>query len=206
MRKAKSSNFQICACFMLVGNRVEKCEKKWCGRVDSNHHGIATASPSSWCVCQFRHDRITKSRIRVHFALCRASVDDKRVASFSQLRLVTTPRYAWLSKPKAPDRKAVGCYKARIDADTAPRTFDTDALLDVECGVVSNHGHSRGFLRALIASHQDFAMAEAPWDPRCDRLAAVNCAAGIPFARGRFFKSNCSQPATEEFVLAICSS
>jgi hypothetical protein len=30
----------------------------WCGRVDSNHHGIATASPSSWCVCQFRHDRI----------------------------------------------------------------------------------------------------------------------------------------------------
>ena len=31
--------------------------KVWCGRVDSNHHGIATASPSSWCVCQFRHDR-----------------------------------------------------------------------------------------------------------------------------------------------------
>ncbi len=31
--------------------------KKECGRVDSNHHGIATASPSSWCVCQFRHDR-----------------------------------------------------------------------------------------------------------------------------------------------------
>ena len=31
--------------------------KIWCGRVDSNHHGIATASPSSWCVCQFRHDR-----------------------------------------------------------------------------------------------------------------------------------------------------
>jgi hypothetical protein len=25
--------------------------------VDSNHHGISTASPSSWCVCQFRHDR-----------------------------------------------------------------------------------------------------------------------------------------------------
>jgi hypothetical protein len=32
-------------------------KKIWCGRVDSNHHGIATASPSSWCVCQFRHDR-----------------------------------------------------------------------------------------------------------------------------------------------------
>src|ERR1700733_1044127 len=33
-------------------------EEGWCGRVDSNHHGIATASPSSWCVCQFRHDRV----------------------------------------------------------------------------------------------------------------------------------------------------
>jgi hypothetical protein len=32
-------------------------KRRWCGRVDSNHHGIATASPSSWCVCQFRHDR-----------------------------------------------------------------------------------------------------------------------------------------------------
>src|SRR6266849_1949150 len=30
---------------------------KWCGREDSNLHGIATASPSSWCVCQFRHCR-----------------------------------------------------------------------------------------------------------------------------------------------------
>src|SRR5579864_4725874 len=38
--------------------RVFYISDKWkCGRVDSNHHGIATASPSSWCVCQFRHDR-----------------------------------------------------------------------------------------------------------------------------------------------------
>src|SRR5579863_997467 len=29
----------------------------WCGGKDSNLHGIATASPSSWCVCQFRHHR-----------------------------------------------------------------------------------------------------------------------------------------------------
>jgi hypothetical protein len=31
---------------------------RWCGRGDSNPHGIATASPSSWCVCQFRHFRV----------------------------------------------------------------------------------------------------------------------------------------------------
>ena len=30
----------------------------WCGRGDSNPYGIATASPSSWCVCQFRHFRV----------------------------------------------------------------------------------------------------------------------------------------------------
>ena len=28
-----------------------------CGRGDSNPHDVATASPSSWCVCQFRHFR-----------------------------------------------------------------------------------------------------------------------------------------------------
>jgi hypothetical protein len=30
----------------------------WCGRGDSNPHALASASPSSWCVCQFRHFRV----------------------------------------------------------------------------------------------------------------------------------------------------
>ena len=29
----------------------------WCERGDSNPHVLANASPSSWCVCQFRHFR-----------------------------------------------------------------------------------------------------------------------------------------------------
>ena len=29
----------------------------WCGGMESNHHGVAPASPSSWCVYQFRHHR-----------------------------------------------------------------------------------------------------------------------------------------------------
>ena len=37
--------------------RGPKGRVEWCGRGDSNPHGIATASPSSWCVCQFRHFR-----------------------------------------------------------------------------------------------------------------------------------------------------
>jgi hypothetical protein len=43
-----------------LGVFVEFFREEWCGRVDSNHHGIATASPSSWCVCQFRHDRVSE--------------------------------------------------------------------------------------------------------------------------------------------------
>ena len=31
--------------------------ERWCGRGDSNPHALASASPSSWCVCQFRHFR-----------------------------------------------------------------------------------------------------------------------------------------------------
>src|SRR5258705_11272901 len=37
----------------------------WCGRGDSNPHGIATASPSSWCVCQFRHFRVRQADLKV---------------------------------------------------------------------------------------------------------------------------------------------
>jgi hypothetical protein len=40
-----------------LSNKSKICWKIWCGREDSNLHGIATASPSSWCVCQFRHYR-----------------------------------------------------------------------------------------------------------------------------------------------------
>jgi hypothetical protein len=53
----------------LFASRFATRIEFWCGRVDSNHHGIATASPSSWCVCQFRHDRfvpmqLTSSEVR----------------------------------------------------------------------------------------------------------------------------------------------
>ena len=53
--KSKSPDAQ--ASGALFASRFALRIESWCGRVDSNHHGIATASPSSWCVCQFRHDR-----------------------------------------------------------------------------------------------------------------------------------------------------
>jgi hypothetical protein len=33
-------------------------QRSQCEREDLNLHGIAPASPSSWCVCQFRHARV----------------------------------------------------------------------------------------------------------------------------------------------------
>src|SRR3954454_22746633 len=41
----------------LLLEEVRNVLRRWCERGDSNPHGIATASPSSWCVCQFRHFR-----------------------------------------------------------------------------------------------------------------------------------------------------
>ena len=40
-----------------VAHASRQVSEGWCGRGDSNPHGLATASPSSWCVCQFRHFR-----------------------------------------------------------------------------------------------------------------------------------------------------
>src|SRR5690606_1969558 len=37
--------------------RAGRGRVEWCERGDSNPHDLAIASPSSWCVCQFRHFR-----------------------------------------------------------------------------------------------------------------------------------------------------
>ena len=38
--------------------------EKWCGEGDLNPHEVALASPSSWCVCQFRHLRTLEGTYR----------------------------------------------------------------------------------------------------------------------------------------------
>ena len=63
-------------------------KRRWCGRVDSNHHGIATASPSSWCVCQFRHDRVSElNKYRREEPLMRAAtgLESRQVAPVSRV-------------------------------------------------------------------------------------------------------------------------
>src|SRR6185369_2961891 len=55
----------------------------WCGGMESNHHGVAPASPSSWCVYQFRHHRISVApngakNIQQHYLL------NKRTYSITQ--------------------------------------------------------------------------------------------------------------------------
>jgi hypothetical protein len=50
---------------------------EWCERGDSNPHGIATASPSSWCVCQFRHFREEGRRLTSVSALAPERVSEQ---------------------------------------------------------------------------------------------------------------------------------
>ena len=71
----------------------------WCERGDSNPHVLANASPSSWCVCQFRHFR----EVGWCCVLARAEsrtliVPAVRVSRKSRLRL--SPRGADRHEPK----------------------------------------------------------------------------------------------------------
>ena len=44
--------------------RAAQRRVEWCERGDSNPHVLANASPSSWCVCQFRHFRDEAGRLK----------------------------------------------------------------------------------------------------------------------------------------------
>jgi hypothetical protein len=61
-REAKTENGQgriSCRPPQLLYSMMAHRERigTWCGRGDSNPHALASVSPSSWCVCQFRHFR-----------------------------------------------------------------------------------------------------------------------------------------------------
>jgi hypothetical protein len=56
MAGAPRTDFDEMACQAKL--RAQRAfSEAWCGRGDSNPHALASASPSSWCVCQFRHFR-----------------------------------------------------------------------------------------------------------------------------------------------------
>ena len=66
--------------------------------MDSNHHGIATASPSSWCVCQFRHDR-TRIKNGFRFYCVPRAISPAR-AVLEQLALVPPAEQVPLVAPE----------------------------------------------------------------------------------------------------------
>jgi hypothetical protein len=74
--------------------------------VDSNHHGIATASPSSWCVCQFRHDRAVLI-LSAEDLLCQII---GRIPIASQVRLVPEPVAQVRAQEPEPVRKLAARY------------------------------------------------------------------------------------------------
>src|SRR5204863_5599914 len=70
------------------------CKKLWCGREDSNLHGIATASPSSWCVCQFRHYRTVVWKPLYPGVEQVATTPDPAIVSSAEMRVVLPERFA----------------------------------------------------------------------------------------------------------------
>ena len=48
--------------------RERRNRGKWCGREDSNFHGLAATTTSTLRVYQFRHDRTQSARERIRLA------------------------------------------------------------------------------------------------------------------------------------------
>src|SRR6266478_5914881 len=67
-------------------------QKSWCGGKDSNLHGIATASPSSWCVCQFRHHRKIKTLLLLATQIRSAGFRKPAAISVTALSLLIVPQ------------------------------------------------------------------------------------------------------------------
>jgi hypothetical protein len=73
----------------------------WCGRGDSNPHVLANASPSSWCVCQFRHFR--KGEVSCRRAQDATSVA-RRAAAPEPAARALVPASSALSQASMPAR------------------------------------------------------------------------------------------------------
>ena len=88
---------------------------KWCGRGDSNPYGITTASPSSWCVCQFRHFRV----------VCFEVPKLPTVANNSgALEAVQNPQYISASLKGTTDANDWNRRRQLVDANQLPRPDD----------------------------------------------------------------------------------
>ena len=108
----------------------------WCGRGDSNPYGIATASPSSWCVCQFRHFRVRFSTAPIRQRLPTPEIPEpRRTLSIFQRsggnnRLGTARKHAQNARADEPGRRErnSGCQQPLgrlVSPVAAARFLDT---------------------------------------------------------------------------------
>jgi hypothetical protein len=84
----------------------------WCGRGDSNPHGIATASPSSWCVCQFRHFRVVRRERPVYpmkIKVCRG------VSALAARAPMARPRTPWTNRGRMTARSDVPAPREGVE-------------------------------------------------------------------------------------------
>ena len=67
-------------------------KSEWCPREDSNLHGLASASPSSWCDYQFHHlGTITTRTFYLKFKLGSRALTPNRLTYHFELKLCSSP-------------------------------------------------------------------------------------------------------------------
>jgi hypothetical protein len=98
----------------------------WCGREDSNLHGIATASPSSWCVCQFRHcrTRISNSILARGRRVCKPRLRKGRLSTLS----VATASFAVAARPEVLGKQAAALPASYLQESLPGRLAQTPGL------------------------------------------------------------------------------
>ena len=89
--------------------------------MDSNHHGIATASPSSWCVCQFRHDRMEEDSV-----IIRGLIRKGKTEALSRTRV--TPR----SKNESGRRPCIASGPIRANAAYESVSYEPGMIFPVK--------------------------------------------------------------------------
>ena len=89
----------------------------WCGRKDLNLHALASASPSSWCVCQFRHFRernaLQKLYIARHGLSSFPSPPSARAATPTTVAAAPRRRSTGRRRTRSPVRRAPGASRRR---------------------------------------------------------------------------------------------
>ena len=100
--------------------------------MESNHHGVAPASPSSWCVYQFRHHRkqSTQNNVYVHMSNSCLSCSTKMTYLTQPTGFIKCKYYFFCAGATG----AAGAAGAGVVAGAAPLFCETGAETGAAAG------------------------------------------------------------------------